>query len=541
MTNDNECNPPKRIKKEGSVDHQDAVDNSLSLMWFRSDLRISDNPALYNAFTTSKGKGVAAVYIISEKEMNAHEFSPCKVDLILRTLRSLQKELWESFNIPLYIKNSSFLPRKFGEYPPDEIPEDSDDSDVTPFVLFKLCKDIGAKTVCFNLEYEVDEACRDKAVTEFLSKKGLSVRHSHDQCIAPPGTILTKEQKPYTVFTPFRSSWYKYIEANPSSIVLSKSISTRNSHKLPPPNEVPVTIPGFEVTDPEMTKTIRARWPADSESVHKLLTAFVKERIRNYKDKRDLPAVDGTSCLSPYLAIGSLSIRECIHAAITDAGSSKPNPKLISNGNQGIVTWISELCWRDFYRQVIFFFPRVVKGKPFKLTSDYVKWRNDPEGFQRWCAGKTGYPIVDAGMRQLNSTGWMHNRLRMITAMFLTKHLLIDWRLGESYFMRHLIDGDFASNNGGWQWSASTGTDAQPYFRVFNPYLQSEKNDAAGEFIKKWVPELATVKAKDIHNPFKSLSPSQFSKLNYPKPIVEHEMARKRAIETFKAAYAKDK
>ncbi|RKP17893.1 DNA photolyase, FAD-binding/Cryptochrome, partial [Rozella allomycis CSF55] len=221
-------------------------------------------------------------------------------------------------------------------------------------------------------------------------------------------------------------------------------------------------------------------------------------------------------------------IRECLNEALI------ANKGLLDSGNEGAVTWISELCWREFYRHVLFHYPRVCMYQPFKLETKNIKWRDDPEGFEKWCKGETGYPIVDAGMRQLNKTGWMHNRSRMIAAMFLTKDLLIDWRKGEKYFMENLIDGDFASNNGGWQWSASTGTDSQPYFRVFNPLLQSQKNDPDGVFIKKWVPELKGLNKKQIHCPKDCLGASEFKKLNYPLPLVDHDMARKRAIDAFK-------
>jgi deoxyribodipyrimidine photo-lyase len=228
--------------------------------------------------------------------------------------------------------------------------------------------------------------------------------------------------------------------------------------------------------------------------------------------------------LSPYLAHGVLSPRQCLSAAL-DANEGR-----LSGGSPGIETWISELVWRDFYRHVIALFPHVSRGEAFRPEADRVEWRNDPAELEAWRRGMTGYPLVDAAMRQLLTTGWMHNRLRMLTAMFLTKHLLIDWRLGERHFMSHLVDADFAANNGGWQWSASTGTDAAPYFRIFNPITQAERFDPAGEFVRTQVPELAETRGSA------TLTPWLHGVARYPAPIVDHAFARARALEAFKRA-----
>ena len=237
-----------------------------------------------------------------------------------------------------------------------------------------------------------------------------------------------------------------------------------------------------------------------------------------------MPAVDGTSTLSPYLAAGVLSPRQCLRAAV------EANRGRAGSGKMGVTTWISELIWREFYRHIVIGFPRVGMNRPFRLETDRLPWRYDEGQFQAWCAGRTGVPIVDAGMRQLAETGWMHNRVRMITAMFLAKDLFIDWRWGERHFMRHLVDGDFASNNGGWQWSASTGTDAAPYFRIFNPFRQSRRFDPKGDYLRRFVPELASVSAGEIHEPHRNVS----LRTDYPTPIVDHANARKQAIEAFR-------
>ena len=254
------------------------------------------------------------------------------------------------------------------------------------------------------------------------------------------------------------------------------------------------------------------------------LRAFVSKRIESYHTLRDMPAEDGTSALSPYLAAGALSPRQCLHAAM------EANRGRAASGKKGVTTWISELIWREFYRHVLIGFPRVCMNRPFRVETDRLPWRDDEDQFAAWCQGHTGVPIVDAGMRQLAETGWMHNRVRMITAMFLTKDLFIDWRWGQRHFMHHLIDGDFANNNGGWQWSASTGTDAAPYFRIFNPFSQSRRFDPEGQYIRRYVPELKALSADEIHEPSADVA----RKCRYPRPIVGHAEARTSAIAAFR-------
>ncbi|HNB19211.1 MAG TPA: FAD-binding domain-containing protein, partial [Agitococcus sp.] len=259
------------------------------------------------------------------------------------------------------------------------------------------------------------------------------------------------------------------------------------------------------------------------EAALKRLDIFCQHHIRGYKDNRDYPLhPEGTSRLSPYLAVGSISARQCFQAAI--------NEQQAYGHSDGIDCWISELAWRDFYKHLMVAYPHLCKHKAFKANTDNIVWRHDQVDFQRWCEGKTGFPIVDAAMRQLNTIGWMHNRLRMVTAMFLTKDLFIDWRWGERYFMEHLIDGDLAANNGGWQWSASTGNDAAPYFRIFNPALQSQKFDANGDFIRRYVPELAHLDSKTIHEPH---GKQRQLFLDYPLPMVNHKQACAFAVEQF--------
>jgi deoxyribodipyrimidine photo-lyase len=257
------------------------------------------------------------------------------------------------------------------------------------------------------------------------------------------------------------------------------------------------------------------RWPAGEEYAHSQLEQFIQERSYEYDKRRDFPGEQGTSVLSPYLAIGAISTRQCLQSAVNENRGS------LDEGQPGIVSWINELIWREFYRHILASDESLCRFKPFKPETDNLPWRHDQQQFELWKVGKTGYPIVDAAMRQLNETGWMHNRLRMVVSMFLTKHLFIDWRWGEWYFMSKLVDGDFASNNGGWQWSASTGVDAVPYFRIFNPTRQSIRFDPDGNFIRRFVPELRSLSSKHIHQP----SNEQALALGYALPMVDHKEA----------------
>lgn len=265
----------------------------------------------------------------------------------------------------------------------------------------------------------------------------------------------------------------------------------------------------YEITDENFKSLIESTWTAGEDGAIARLNEFATGQIQKYKELRDFPAIDGTSRLSPYLALGLVSAKHCLNVAL-DANNGK-----FKGGNENIAHWISEICWREFFRSILCNFPRVSKSQPFNLDSKRLKWRFDEVEFRAWKEGKTGYPIVDAGMRELKATGYISNRLRMIAASFLTKDLLMNWQLGEAHFMSHLIDGDLASNNGGWQWAASTGVDTRSYLRHFNPKLQSEKFDSDGSYIRRWVPELRHLDAKRIHDPYSFLSPGEFAKLKY--------------------------
>ena len=277
------------------------------------------------------------------------------------------------------------------------------------------------------------------------------------------------------------------------------------------------------------TKTHVAKidlWPAGEIAALERLANFLSSKVKSYSESRNSPILDGTSRISPYLALGILSPKRCILEGL------KLNNFEFTSGNKGICKWIDEIVWREFYRNIMHSFPRVSKNKPFKLDTESIQWRHSDKELEAFYTGNTGFPIVDAGIRQMLAEGWMHNRLRMVVAMFFTKNMLHDWRLGEKFFMQNLIDGDFSSNNGGCQWSSSTGTDSAPYFRIFNPITQSQNFDPNGEFIKHFIPELKDVPINKIHQPQIDL----FSSYDYPEPILDLKESRLRAIQAFKDA-----
>lgn len=463
-----------------------------TLVWLRNDLRLRDNPALYHA--AEGGRGVVAVYVLCEAFVEQHEVAPVRLDFIRRHLEQLKTDL-AARNIPLVLLRV----RKAGEI---------------PHQLLTLARREDCDTVHFNAEYPLDELNRDREVAEHFHEHDLHYKRFHDRVILPPGKVRNGQGEPYQVFTAFKRRWLQLARELPMV-----------PHGLPAIQPESVSqvsdtgVPLEQLFQKMALRDLSDLWPAGEEEALRRLADFADESIHDYKAKRDLPAEAATSTLSPYLAIGSLSPRQCLNAALA------ANEGRWDEGSEGVLTWISELVWRDFYQHVTVDYPVVCKRKPLQGHTDAFPWRSDEAAFNRWRRGETGIPIVDAAMRQLSETGWMHNRLRMVVAMFLTKNLRIDWRLGESWFMSQLIDGDFAANNGGWQWSASTGTDAAPYFRIFNPVTQSERFDPDGRFIRKYVPELAKVTNKQIHLP----PPAS----GYPGPMVDLKASRKETIELF--------
>ncbi|KAI5851706.1 putative Deoxyribodipyrimidine photo-lyase [Morchella snyderi] len=496
--------------------------------WFRGDLRLSDNTALNLASTAAQASesGVnatlIAMYLISPEDFEAHLTSPAKVDFILRSLRILQKDL-DKLDIPLYI----------------EVVECR--SMIQTRVL-QLASEWGANHVYANAEYEVDELRRDVNIIRKGVTKGICFSVHHDLCVVKPGELSTKSTgKQFSVYTPWFRTWVEYVHTHPEVLEASPPPAANPSGT----REVHSTLFNLPVLSAPESKSLSSkeatdlasRFPAGEHAAQTRLKKFLEERIAKYSEDRNTLCGGGTSMLSVHLANGTLSARQAV-AAARDANTTRR----LNAGSMGIITWISEVAWRDFYKHVLCNWPHVCMNKPFKPAYAKIKWPTTPEAetlFEAWCTGRTGIPIVDAAMRELLTTSHMHNRARMIVASFLCKDLLVDWRRGERFFMEHLIDGDFASNNGGWGWSSGTGVDPQPWFRIFNPLRQSEKFDPEGVYIKQWVEELRGIEGEAVHAPFERLGIEEFKKLGYPKPCVNHETARKICTIMYKEALGK--
>lgn len=461
-----------------------------ALVWLRHDLRVRDNPALFKAAELQQG--VVAVYIHCEAYVRLHTVSPVQLDFIRRHLYVMAESLAE-LNIPF------------------ELIRVTSPKEIAPALLQLACK-WNVQHCFFNAEYPVNELNRDLAVNQLLRSEGILVKRCHDRCIVPPGMIRNGQGEPYKVFTAFKKKWLQTVMPVSMS-PLGLPAAQQQSVAIVSPTVIDELFVAHELRD------LSVLWPAGEQEAYQRLDLFIENAIGRYQDHRDFPAIAGTSSLSPYFAVGALSPRQAIAAVLAHTHGEW------EGGNAGANCWISELIWREFYQHVVVDYPKVCKRKAMQGHTEAFPWQYDKALFAAWCEGKTGIPIVDAAMRQLNETGWMHNRLRMVVAMFLTKNCQIDWRWGEDYFMSRLIDGDFAANNGGWQWSASTGTDAAPYFRIFNPISQSERFDPDGEFIRRWVPELAHLSNKQIHNP-----PQQDC---YPSPVVDLSESRKSTIALF--------
>lgn len=427
----------------------------VNIFWFRRDLRLHDNNGLYQALKS--GLKVQPVFIFDKNILSELPKSDQRVDFIHQVLTQINNELsfYKSSLLVLYDK-----------------PVDA---------FRKLIEKFNIDTVFTNHDYEPYAKIRDAEIDKLLKEHDIEFKSFKDQVIFEKNEIVKEDNTPYTVFTPYSKKWKYalnefYLKPYPVIKYADNFLPSENNHSFPKLYEM-----GFEETGISFTT------PIADESL-----------ISGYHLTRDIPSLQGTSHMSVHLRFGTISIRHLTQIA------RQKNEK-----------YLDELIWRDFYQSLLWHFPRVITTS-FKLQYDNIVWRNDVNEFEAWCNGQTGYPIVDAGMRELNTTGWMHNRVRMITASFLTKHLLIDWRWGEAYFAKMLLDFDLASNNGGWQWAAGSGADAAPYFRIFNPYLQTAKFDPQLKYIRKWVAE--------------------FEASAYPRPIVDHDMARKRCLEVYKAA-----
>ena len=456
-----------------------------SLFIFNSDLRLRNNPALSNA--SLKGSSLTTLFIFNPKKWNNHNESNLKIAFQIEHLKELSEKL-KNLNIPLKLINA------------DGIEDES--KQIIDFV-----KKNEIQEVFINKEYGVNEMQRDEILQKDLERMNKKL-NIYDSSIFHPDSVKTQSDTFFKVFTPFSRAFRSKLMSKKIEV---SELPKRQEHAI----SVSDKIESFKLDKND--QEIFNQYEIGEEKALEKLENFIDHKILNYKKNRDFPALDGTSALSPYLSSGILSSGQCIFYVF----------QKYSEDEIGVKTWINEIIWREFYKYILFHNPRVSKNLSFSEKYDKFPWLNNEDSFISWSKGQTGVPIIDAAMRQLNATGWMHNRLRMIVAMYLTKNLLIDWRKGEKYFMNKLIDGDFASNNGGWQWSASTGVDAAPYFRIFNPITQSEKFDKEGTFIKKWIPEIAA--AKNIHDP----STEERKEMGYSYHLVDLKESRKEAIEAF--------
>lgn len=425
-----------------------------TVFWFRRDLRLEDNHGLFQALKNSNE--VIPLFIFDTTIISKlTDKKDQRVNFIHQCLENLQKE---------FIKVGTSLKVLIGN-----------PSEILPNFLINN----SIEQLFLNHDYEPSCIVRDKKIYDFCQTQKIRFKSFKDQVIFEKSEVTKADKKPYTVFTPYSKKWKEHLRHSPiehyPSHDLMANFRKTDDQKIPTLTEI-----GFEKSD----KVIPS-------------SKIQLDIISTYDQTRDIPSINGTSRLSVHLRFGTISIRKLV--------------KIAQKMNE---TWLNELIWREFYMMILFHFPHVVENS-FKKQYDLIPWVNNETEFQKWCEGKTGYPIVDAGMRELNATGFMHNRVRMITASFLVKHLLIDWRWGEQYFAEKLLDYDLSANNGGWQWAASSGCDAVPYFRIFNPSLQTEKFDKSLTYIRKWIPE--------FDNPFE-----------YPIEIINHKFARQRAITTYK-------
>ncbi len=448
----------------------------MNLVWLRNDLRLEDNPALWHAL--EQGGPVMVVYCDCEPQDRNHGESRKKIAFRRAHAEDLANKLRQQGIKFQMLEGLNYH--------------------TLPSQIQKFWKTHKVTKLYFNENYLLNERLRDQHVINSAKNDQLVVHTYPANYLVPPGSVRKQDGSMYHVFTPYKKKMVSQLLVNPG-----KSYPVHGKVKIP--------------NHSKLNNETKAIWPVGEQAAFHALQQFTQNG--DYDRYRDRPDVAGTSQLSPYLAIGAISAQQCLQFWISLFGSEAIESK-----------WVSELMWRDFYSDLCFEYPKLVKGQPFKRQA-VDDWQNNMDYFGAWKAGQTGFPIIDAGMRQMLTTGWMHNRVRMLVASFLTKLCLVDWRMGEKVFMEHLIDGDFASNNGGWQWSSATGCDAAPYFRVFNPWTQSKKFDPEGAYIKKYVPELQSLSAKDIHEP----SAQQRMDCDYVQTIFNYKERREMCLSWYKS------
>jgi deoxyribodipyrimidine photo-lyase len=467
-----------------------------TIWWMRRDLRLADNQALAAALTGADV--VAPVFVLDPVLLDAPDVSDKRVAFLFGGLRALDTDL--------RARGSRLIVRR-GD-PAGE--------------LARLAAETGASAV-----YTEEDPWPYARQREARVGSALPLRLTGGITVHPADAVRKADGAPYTVFTPFSRAW----KALP---LPSRADLLAAPERLAPPPEVEsLAIPDAPVWSGGYRLAASVPFPPGEAEAHRRLDAFINTPIFGYGEDRNRMDLDGTSQLSPYLRFGMLSARQAAVAALEAMTQAKD-----ADARKGVETWLNELIWREFYMAILHHFPFVL-DEAFQPDLRDIRWANDEAAFAAWCEGRTGYPAVDAAMRQLVQIGWMHNRARMIVASFLVKDLLVDWRRGERFFMQHLVDGDPAANNGGWQWTAGVGTDAAPYFRIFNPTLQGARFDPAGDYVRRWVPELARVPAGLIHEPWR-MTPAQQQAAgcvigrDYPAPIVDHAWARERTLAAYR-------
>lgn len=476
------------------------------IWWMRRDMRLSDNVALHKALST--GEPVVPVFVADPKILKVHNMGAARLNFCFDSVREIDHRLREAKTGYVVIRHG------------DPLQE-----------LADVARKVGAKQLFFNRDYSPLALKRDERITQGLEEKGIEAISFKDLVIWEEGEILSQAGQPYKVFTAYLRRW---LTLRPPPMVGSTypDIPQLDTPKAIPCDALP-TVEALKLPSPSKAQ------PAGEIAAHERIAEWFNlrggESIAQYEEHRNLPPLDqGTSRLSPHIRFGTVSVRTLYH--LTREAQQRTSSR---DRHKSIDVWISELAWRDFYYQVLFHYPRISHGAFLTKYND-LAWEYNNAAFKAWQEGQTGYPFIDAAMRELNASGFMHNRARMAVAGFLTKDLLIDWRKGYDHFMRLLTDGDPANNNGGWQWFASTGPSAQPYFRIFNPVSQGKKHDPNGEYVRRWVPELRRVPTKFIHEPW-HLSPADqraagcILGTDYPKPIVDHEERRDKALKLYKA------